>query len=270
MKTIQAIVSILLITITGASAQVAVYDPVNHTQSVVNQAQSLAQYVQMVNNQIEQINTMTQELQQVTAYVKAFGDPATLLNIIGVDGLINSLNTTGIGQTIGELQNLADGVEALQYNANGLYQSVGQTFTTAQGTQVPRAKDLYKKFSAINKTAQNYNNVYDDVFARRKVIKGQLAQTSQRLQAATTDAETQKLTGVLVGQGAELEAIDKEIDFAASQTVLQDIQNRNDEEKQSQAQAEEIAADRQDSFKKFGTMMVPDVNSNLNFGGNNK
>ena len=113
----------------------------------------------MVNNQIKQIKTMTQELQQVTAYVKAFGDPSKLLNIVGANQLIGSLHQTGVGQTLTQLQRSANGIQALQYNGNGLYQSLGQTFTTPDGTQVPRLEDLYRKYGAIQDDSRNFQSV---------------------------------------------------------------------------------------------------------------
>ena len=89
-----------------------------------------------------------------------------------------------------------------------------------------------------------------------------------QLQAATTDAETQKLQGVLTAQSAQLAALGDDETHAATQAVVQDIANRNDQQKQQEAQDEEIAADRQDALTKFGTMMVPDTTSNLRFGTN--
>ena len=76
----------------------------------------------MINNQVQQINTLTQQLQ---SYVKAFGDPSKLLQITGSDSLVSSLKSGGVGQMIGQLQQAASGTAALQYNANGLYQSLG-------------------------------------------------------------------------------------------------------------------------------------------------
>ena len=213
----------------------------------------------MVNNQVAQINTLTQQLNQIAAYTKAFGDPAKLLQVVGADALTHSLfNQTGINRTLGELRELSNGVSALQYNANGLYNTV--TGISFSGVAVPRPEEVYRKFGAINQTAENYVAVYDDVFTRRKALKGQMAATTTQLQAATTDAETQKLTGVLVGQSAELEAIDRELEITAhAQAVVQDIENRNDEARQAQAVAEELAADRHDAMHKMGRMLIPQI-----------
>src|SRR5207244_10320480 len=101
-------------------AQVVVIDPTSIAHNQANHIVDLAKYIEMVNNQLKQITTMTQELQQVTAYVKAFGDPSSLLNITGANQLISSLKQTGVGGTIGQLQQAANGIQALQYTANGL------------------------------------------------------------------------------------------------------------------------------------------------------
>ena len=88
-------------------AQLIVEDVASIAQDAVNQVVDLAKYVEMVNNQVQQINTMTQELQQTVAYVKAFGDPATLLEIAGVNELMSELDSSGIGQTLSEIRQTA-------------------------------------------------------------------------------------------------------------------------------------------------------------------
>jgi hypothetical protein len=257
--------AVFAIALPTARAQLVVEDPVSIAQDAINQVVDLAKYVQMVENQVQQIETMTQELQQVTAYVKAFGDPSQLLNITGANQLVSSLQQSGVGQTLGALQQTASGVQSLANNANGLYQSISNT--ALSGIAIPRVAADYKPFGAVENTSSNYTAVYNDVTQRRQALKAQIASTIDQLQAATTDAETQKLQGVLTGQAAQLQAVDHEINNATSQSVVQDIGNRNDEQKQQQAQDEEIAADRQDAFTKFGTMMVPDVTNDLRFGG---
>jgi len=76
-------------------------------------AEDIAKTVQMINNQVQQINTLTQQLQQIQSYVKAFGDPSKLVQITGADSLVSSLKSSGVGQTIGQLQQAASGVAAL-------------------------------------------------------------------------------------------------------------------------------------------------------------
>ena len=233
-------------------AQVVVIDPASIAHNQANHIVDLAKYVEMVNNQLKQITTMTQELQQVTAYVKAFGDPSSLLNITGANQLISSLKQTGVGETIGQLQQAANGIQALQYTANGLYTNLESTFTTPGGVQLPRAEELYRKYGAIQQSSQNFQGVTNDVLARRANLRNQIASTTTQLQAASTDAETQKLTGVLVGYNAELATVDHEIDNAAEQVLTQDAENRADKERDDQARREERQAQIEESFRRYG------------------
>ena len=250
MKTITALLLATGLTM-PAHAQFVVTNPISDVLSETMHVEDIAKTVEMINNQVQQINALTQQLQQIQAYVKAFGDPEQLLHIVGADQLINSLQQSGVGQTLGELQHLASGVGALRYNANGLYQSLGETFTTPGGVELPRAEELYRKFAASQRTTQNFESVYDDVSQRRKVLKGRIAETTQQLQASTTDAETQKLNGVLSGYNAELAATDKEVDQAMAESLVLDIQNREDREKQEQARKEERMAEFSEAMRSY-------------------
>lgn len=251
MKLIASIAA-LLIAAPLAPAQLVVTDPVSHSLSKVQHAQDIAKYVEMVNNQVKQINTLTQQLQQIQAYVKAFGDPEQLLHIVGADQLIGSLQQSGIGQTFSQLQQTANGVKALQYTGNGLYTSLGQTFTTPGGARVPRVEQLYRKYGAIQQDSRNFQSVTDDVLKRRENLRRDIATTTTKLQASTTDAETQKLTGVLVGYNAELATIDHEIDNATGQVLTQDAENRADRERQEEARREERQAQLEESLRRYG------------------
>ncbi len=245
-------ITALLVAASVARAQVVVVDPTAIAHNQANHAVDLAKYVEMVRNQVTQINTLTQQLQQTQAYVKAFGNPEQLVNIVGANGLMNSLRESGVGQTIGALQQTASGVQALQYSANGLYHSLGSSFTTPGGVQVPRAEELYRKFGAVQQTSRNFQSVTDDVLSRRENLRSQIASTTGQLQGSSTDAETQKLTGVLVGYNAELATVDHEIDRAAAQVVNQDVENRADREREDQARKEERQAQMEESFRHYG------------------
>ena len=77
-------------------AQWVVTNPISDALGEIQHFEDIAKAVEMINNQVEQINTLTQQLQQIQAYVKAFGDPSALVNIVGADALINSLQTSGV------------------------------------------------------------------------------------------------------------------------------------------------------------------------------
>jgi vacuolar-type H+-ATPase subunit I/STV1 len=255
MKTVLIAVINALLGIASANAQYIVYDPTLNTQTAMNQVENIAKYIEMIDNQIQQINTLTSQLQELQQYRQAFGDPSKILNIVGVDGLVQDLQKTGLGQTMNSLQNLAQGAEALQYDSNGLYHDIGATFTTPGGASVSREVDTYRPFAAINQTTKNFSDVYGDVIARRKTLKLQIAATTQKLQSATTASEAQKLTGVLIGLNSALAASDKEIDQALGLSLVQDSENRNDQQKQKQARAEEQQAEFAEGIQKYGDTM---------------
>jgi hypothetical protein len=245
--------------IATSRAQWIVYDPAAHTQQIIDEAENIAKYIEMINNQVQQINTLSSQLQQLQNYNQAFGNPASLLNITGVNGLVGDLARTPVGQTIEQVQGAAKGTEAMTFNAGGLYHSIGLTFTIPNGTKVQREETTYRDNAAVQRTVQNYTNVVDDVLNRRRTLKIDIAATTEKLQSATTASEVQKLTGVLIGLNADLAATDKEIDHATGLTLVQDAENRSDAEKQIKAQQEERAAEFTQSLKNYRTTFAPEI-----------
>lgn len=251
MKRISIAIAASLLSVTVARAQWVVYDPTVHMQQVLDQAQNIAKYVEMVNNQVQQITRLQSQLEQLQQYNKAFGDPSRIVSVVGVNGLVTDLRHTPVGQTITDLQRIADGKATLTYDGNGIYEQIGVTFKTPSGAEVAREAETYKPYEAVNRTTQNYTNVTADVLKRRQALKEQIALTTERLQSATTASEVQKLTGVLIGLQTDLNATDKELDQALSLSLVQDIENRNNVEKQVQARREEQKAEMSEAFGNY-------------------
>src|SRR4051812_6460144 len=97
---LKLLIALALLWVTNVKAQWVVYDPAVHTQQILDQAQNIVKYVEMVNNQVQQIQQLTEQVQELQKYNKAFGDPAQLLNITGVNGLVQDLRQTTVGKTI--------------------------------------------------------------------------------------------------------------------------------------------------------------------------
>ena len=256
MRAIHAIIAGSLLCIASANAQWIVYDPTLHAQNIIDEVQNIAKYVQMIDNQVQQISTLTSQLQQLQQYNQAFGTPSQILNLAGFTSLISDLENIGVGQAVGQLENLSQGTDAEQYDANGLYHNVGTTFTTPDGSSVSRDANLYRQFAAINETTRNFSNVYANVVSRRDSLRQDIAATTEQLRAATTASEVQKLTGVLIGLNAELSATDKELDHAASVSFVQNAENQNDQAKQQQARVEEQQAEFSEGIQKYNTTLT--------------
>lgn len=253
MKKLIAIIAAALPMAFSAHAQWIVYDPVSNIQQILDEAENIGEYVDMVDNQVQQITQLSDQLQQLENYNQAFGNPAQILNVTGVSAVTSDLTQTPLGETISAVEKAADGTAALTYDANGLYNQIGATFTTPSGSSIQRNSADYKPNEAINNATANYWSVTQNVLQRRQSLKDAIAQTIQSLQSATTASEVQKLTGVLLGQQAALSATDKEIDQAVDVSVEQDIENRNDQQKQATAEQEDQKAEMVESLGNFRT-----------------
>jgi membrane-associated HD superfamily phosphohydrolase len=250
MKKLIAIIAVALPLAFSARAQWIVYDPTMNIEQILAEAESIAKYVTMIDNQVQQINTLTSQLTEFKNYEAVFGNPSqvALSMVAPLDADLKSLEP---GLNLENLVSSADGNYALTYNDSGIYATVGVNFQTPRGQTVQRPADQYKKFAAINDTANNYVSVADDAAKRRATLKNQIAQTTQQLQNATTDAEVQKLQGVLTSLNADLASTDDEVNQAASSAMVQDIQNRNDQQKQQQALTEQQNAEFEEATSNY-------------------
>lgn len=249
------LIALTIITVSlafSARAQWIVYDPTVNTEQIISEAENIAKYVEMIDNQVQQIQTLSDQLSEFKNYENLFGNPGSVA-LSMVSSLDSDLQSAEPIQSLENLVNSADGNYALTYNDNGLYATVGASFQTPQGQAVQRPADQYKKYAAINDTANNYAAVADSAAQRRAAIKQQIAQTTQQLQSATTDAEVQKLQGVLTSLNGDLASTDDEVNQAATTAMIQDIQNRNDQQKQQQALSEQQNAEFHEALNNYAT-----------------
>ena len=251
MKRLIALTLVTLGITMSARAQWVVYDPANTVQSVLNTAQEIAKFVEMINNQVQQIQALEDQLNEFKHYESLFGDPKAVV-LATVQPLVNDLRKTELGQTLTALEGAVDAGEAMLYDANGLFTSIGTTFTTPNGATVTRRQPTYLPVAAVQKTTDNYLTVSTDANARRIALKNQIAATTDALKVATTDAEVQKLTGVLIGLSSALNNTDYEINQATTSAVVQDIANRNDAQRQIEARKEQQRAEFTEAVQKYG------------------
>jgi hypothetical protein len=235
----------------SARAQYVVYDPTMNVQQIMDTAQEIAKYIQMINNQVQQIQTLTDQLNEFKNYEALFGNPARVL-LPTVQPLVNDLTRTELGQTLTTLEGTVNAGQAMLYDANGLFHSVGTTFTTPDGQTITRLTTPYLPVAAVQKTTDNYLAVSTDAAARRVALKGEIAATTEQLKAATTDADVQKLNGVLIGLSADLNNTDYELNQATASTLVQDVANRNDAQRQIVADRQQQDAEFTEAIQQYG------------------
>ena len=251
MKQITLTLLAVLGLVTTSRAQWTVYDPVVHSQQIISTAQEVAKFVQMINNQVQQIKQLTEQVNTLHHYVDLFGDPASVLPA-SITVLTTDLKKTELGDTLTELQAAADATAAMMDSGTGLFHVIGKEFTTPGGKTVTRREPPYRPIAAVQKTTANYLDVSNDAATRRVALKAEIARTTDALKAATTDADVQKLTGVLVGLGAALDSTDNEVSQATASALVQDIANRADERRQIEAKKEQQHAEFTEAVDKYG------------------
>jgi membrane-associated HD superfamily phosphohydrolase len=252
MKKLIAISAITLPLAFSARAQWIVYDPTSNIQQILDEAENLAEYGTMIDNEVQQIQTLGDQLNEFKNYESLFGNPSQVV-LSMVPALDSDLKNIEPGLNLENLVSSADGNFALTYNDNGIYATVGASFQTPGGQTIQRPANQYEPFAAVINTASNYVTVADNAAQRRAAIKDQIAQTTQQLRNATTDAEVQKLHGVLTSLNSDLASTDDEVNQAAASAMVQDIQNRNDQQKQIQALTEQQNAEFEESVSNYAT-----------------
>lgn len=247
-------IALALVTVglaSSARAQWVVYDPVNTIQSIINTAQEIAQFVTVIENQVQQIQSLEDQLSEFKHYESLFGDPKAVV-LTTVQPLVTDLRKTELGQTLAELEGAVDAGDAMLYNANGLFSSIGTTFNTPNGATVTRREAPYLPVAAVQKTTDNYLAVTADASARRIALKEEIARTTEALKRAPTDADVQKLQGVLTGLSAALNNTEYEISQATTAALVQDIANRNEAQRQNEAKKEQQHAEFREAVQKHG------------------
>jgi vacuolar-type H+-ATPase subunit I/STV1 len=252
MKRLIAAIAIAMPLAFSAQAQWIVYDPTSNIQQILDEAENLAEYAEMIDNEVSQIQTLDSQLSEFKNYESLFGNPSQV-TLSMVPALDSDLQNNEPGQNLESLVANANGNVALTYNDDGIYATVGTSFQTPRGQTVQRPPDQYEKYSAVINAASNYVAVADNAAQRRATIKDEIAQTTQQLQAATTDAQVQKLHAVLTSLNADLASTDDEVNQAAASAMVQDIQNRNDQQKQVEALTEQQDAEFEEATSNYVT-----------------
>jgi hypothetical protein len=234
MKKIIATTLVALSVMFPARAQLVVYDPVMNVEQIIDQAANIAKYITMIENQVQQITTLTDQLNEFKHYEDLFGDPQTIA-LPTLSALNTDLQQVEMGVNLDSLLSLTDGAAALTNTVNGIFTAIGATFQTPDGKTILRATNDFKPFAALTQTADNFIAVASNAAARRTAIKNQIAQTTTQLKNANTDAEVQKLQGILTGLNADLSGTEAEVQQAVSSALVQDIESRNEESNQHHA-----------------------------------
>lgn len=235
----------------GTPAQAyVVHDPIhtvlNIMQQCIGQAsqaayhvQDIAKYTEMIDKQIEQINQLTTVINQNIDHLKRFGDPDSYINMLGLDELLGEIEKTkqGLGRTIGDVRQTVSGLQAIKENGAGLYSDLSR-LSDRFGHRVQLQADNFKKFGALQTLYEDYNRELNDTNQAIARLQAEKADTLQRLNAAGSLVEVQKLTAKLQAVQTSLDNLFARAHNSAVKVLVQEAANRNDEARVTEAAAE--------------------------------
>ncbi len=226
---------------------------IDYVQQVLheaNQQTQIAKQVEQITQLYEQIEQLYTQIEQMDNYLERFGDPKEILDLAGFDGLINDLGQATSGLDIEAILPDLTGEELFEFDGNGLFQPI-QPDIVVGDDEVERDAERYKPEDATRETIAQYREKKAEVIERRDALRDNISQTVNAIQSAETDSEVKKLTGVLIGQQTELQAIDQELEIAKGDAEARAIENENQRIAEAKARAEEtvrrfVAANRAD------------------------
>jgi hypothetical protein len=210
---------------------------------------------------------MLQQRQQTGVLERQFGELRHLNNIIGDPGTVRSLpgfdvlrTPLRLGDVTDPAKPLAAAVAAtLADDGRGLFTVVGAQFKSLDGEAVKRLEQTFKPVSAMVDRRKEFEAVAQEVNQRRDQLRSAARQTIEQLRVATTIAETLKCQGVLLGLHLELDATDRDLQFAAQRLQVQAIDNDNADKRQGLARQEEQTDEIRRSLKRLVEGLRPNT-----------
>jgi hypothetical protein len=226
----------------AARAQWAVVDAANLSQSIVNYAGIL-----------RQIGNQAQQIQQSQDVLNRMGNMANVTAVVGFPSLQVDLSLPTLMQTwTGSLTGVT-GSGIFGDTRNGVYAPVSDNYAGLDGSNVPRDPSLYKPTQGLTSSVNNFESVQADVYARRTQLRQGITQTSNALQAVTTDAEEKKLSATLNAQYGELASLDSEVLLSAAEVQAKMAESNAMTGAKAQADTESRTQITQDEAQRITT-----------------
>jgi septal ring factor EnvC (AmiA/AmiB activator) len=250
LRTLLILLAVLLM-VRPVRATMIVYDPIATVQNVVQQvidrvaqaaqhAEDMAKYVQMIENQTQQIAQLTTIISQNVQQLERLGNPATYINMLSLDTILADIQRTmnGVGTTVAEFQQTANGFMALKNTANGLYQDLTQ-LKDQFGNPIQFQSNNFTKFGMVQNMFQSFNTEMTQTNQALASLLQQKEQILQQLNAATSLIETEKLKSQLQAVEANINNATARLNMYSQKIVVQHAANQNDAARVQEAQREQ-------------------------------
>ena len=232
---------------TVVRASTVVHDPIHTVLNVAQQvygqvkqeaqhAEDITKYATMIQKQLQQINQLTNIINQNVEQLRRFGNPDTYVNMLGLDDLFEEVSKmrAGVGRTVADFSEAANGNAALKYTGRGLYQDLSE-LPDKFGRKVQYETGSLKKFGVVQDMYEDYNNQLSAVNQSFARLEDEIHNTAHQIDTAGSLVETEKLKAKLHAVQGTLDANMQRATLAALKILVQAESNRND-----QARAQEV------------------------------
>jgi hypothetical protein len=235
----------------SSQATSTVHDPVHTVLNVAQQVygqvkqelqhnEDVSKYTTMIEKQIQQINQLTNIINKDVEQLRRFGDPNTYVNMLGLDELLREANQleSGVGKTIEEFRQTADGLAALKNTGKGLYEDFSN-IPDKFGQEVRYTTENFKKFGVLQDMYDDFNNQLSGSNESVGKLENEVASTARQINSAGSLVETEKLKAKLQAVEGMTNTSIQRATLAALKILVQGESNRND-----QARAQEAVRQR--------------------------
>jgi Mg2+ and Co2+ transporter CorA len=228
----------------GATIPVVDYSSIFH--NIVAEVRNYAQYIQQTENGLLQIeNQVTMITNQVTS-LRRFGDPQFYVNLLNLSAFTATASnlSQGVGQTLGQFRQTANGVMALGYTANGLYSNLTNSVDRF-GNRVQYTADSFRKFGAVSQMYESYDGALRAYNGQIASLERQLTETEQKASAASTQMESDKYHTLVDGIHTQTDALGTQTLLKGQQLIIQHYMNQSDAARTQEAQRQQLIQERQ-------------------------
>lgn len=244
-----------------AFSQWAVFDIANLQQSIT----SYAALTEQIAKQATQISNQVQQIRQFETQLQRMGDMAAVQNLIGFPEFRADLGLpTKITNWAAGLMRV-DGRGLFGDTRSGIFREVAGQFLDFDGLPIDRDAQVFKESHDIVVTVDEFKAVQSDVYTRREDLKRAISRTSDAMQAATTEAEQQKLQAVINAQYGQLAAVDAEVALSAAEVQVKTAEATAMSNAQVEAESETRRLLAQQEVQKLSTAFKPRYECLLQF-----
>lgn len=233
-------------------AQWTVFDPTNHIVNSTIQANEARHHLEVLaqwTQALEHLNAQVRELQAGVALSRqvrdAIGDPAGAGSRLILERFGDTEFGRSYGETLSAVRRLADAAASLRNTVDDTYAILEDR--TSLGRPFARDAVRYRRFAVVERQAGTLASVQTETDARLEALRRDLSRSLAALKEAPTQAEADKLRGVIAGLNGEIAHLDAVRRNETDKLRTLQILNENQAAKERQDVWEKQAAEERDS-----------------------